>query len=142
MYGIFTNAFAQEFTATVDKTTVGQYERFQVYFTFSGGDVNGVQNLKQPSFQGFRVLSGPNQSTSMQIINGKVSGSISFTYLLQPTAIGEFTIGSASVDFSGKTYSTNPLNIKVEKGTPQQQAQNWSCHGAERRRRLYRCRTR
>ena len=102
--GIITNIFAQEFTATVDKTTVSQFERFQVYFTFNGGDVNGVQNFQPPSFQGFKVLSGPNQSTSMQIINGKVSGSLSFTYLLQPTAIGEYTIGSASVDHNGKTY--------------------------------------
>lgn len=122
--GIITNNFAQEFTATVDKTTVGQYERFQLYFTFSGEDVNNVQNFQQPSFTGFKVLSGPNQSTSMQVINGKVSGSISFTYILQPTNVGEFTINQASVVYSGKTYRTSPLKIKVEKGTPQQQAQS------------------
>jgi len=124
LYGIITNTFAQEFTATVDKTTVGQFDRFQVYFTFNGEDVNGVQNFRPPSFQGFRVLSGPNQSTSMQIIQNKVSGSLTFSYILQPSNIGEFTIGSASVAYSGKTYTTSPIKIKVEKGTPQQQAQS------------------
>lgn len=116
--------FAQEFIASVDRTTVGQYDRFQVYFTFNGSDINSVRDFRPPNFSGFKVLSGPNQSTSMQIINGKVSASLSFVYILQPTGIGDFTIGSATVEFSGKTYKTNPINIKVEKGTPQQQQQN------------------
>lgn len=122
--GIATNVFSQEFVTTVDKTTVGQYDRFQVYFTFNGGDVNGVKNFRPPSFQGFKVLSGPNQSTSMQFINGKVSGSITFSYILQPSNIGSFTIGQASIEFSGKTYTTSSINIKVEKGTPQQKAES------------------
>ncbi len=122
--GIFTNNYAQSFNATVDKTTIGQYEQFQVYFTFNGEDINSVQNFQPPSFPGFKILSGPNQSTSMQIINGKVSGSLSFTYILQPSGMGDFTIGSASVVYSGKTYRTQPLKIKVIKGTPQQQAQS------------------
>lgn len=120
--GLITNLFAQEFIATVDKTTVGQYERFQVYFTFSGGDINGVQKFQPPAFQGFKVLSGPNQSSQMQIINNKVSGSLTFSYLLQPTNIGSFTIDAASAVYSGKKYSTAPLKINVIKGTPQQQA--------------------
>lgn len=122
--GIATNVFSQEFVSTVDKTTVGQYDRFQVYFTFNGGDVYSVQNFRPPSFQGFKVLSGPNQSTSMQFINGKVSGSITFSYILQPSNVGSFTIGPASIEFSGKTYTTTSLNVKVEKGTPQQKAES------------------
>ncbi|MEW6193896.1 MAG: BatD family protein [Bacteroidota bacterium] len=116
--------FAQEFNTSVDRTTVGQYDRFQVYLTFKGADVNSVTNFRPPVFSGFKVLSGPNQSTSMQIINGKVSGSLTFSYILQPTSIGEFTIGQSSVDYDGKTYRTSPLKIKVEKGTPQQQKES------------------
>lgn len=123
---LFTSAsvYAQKFSATVDKTTVGQYEQFQVYFTFDGGDVNSLSNFRAPAFGGFQILSGPNQSSSMQIINGKVSGSITYSYILQPTNIGNYTIGSASVAYSGRTYSTNSLSIKVEKGTPQQQKES------------------
>lgn len=122
--GLHFNSLAQDFNATVDKTTVGQYEHFQVYFTFNGSDINGLSNFRPPSFQGFRVLSGPNQSTSMQIINNKVSASLTFSYILQPTNVGEFTIGSASVDYNGKTYRTNPLKISVVKGTPQQRKES------------------
>lgn len=117
---------AQKFSASIERTTVGQNDRFQVDFTFEGGDVNSVSNFRQPTFAGFRVLSGPNQSSSMQIINGKASGSISLSYILQPSNVGEFAIGSASIDYAGKTYSTQPIKIKVEKGTPQQQQQNAS----------------
>lgn len=124
LFGIAGNSFGQEFNASVDRTTVGQYDRFQVYFTFNGSDINAVKDFRPPNFSGFRILSGPNQSTSMQIINGKVSASLSFVYILQPTGIGDFTIGAASVEYSGKTYKTNPINIKVEKGTPQQQQQS------------------
>lgn len=122
--GLVGNSFAQEFNASVDRTVVGQYDRFQVYFTFNGSDVNNVRDFRPPNFSGFRVLSGPNQSTSMQIINGKVSASLSFVYILQPTNVGDYSIGQATVEYSGKTYKTNPLNIKVEKGTPQQQQQS------------------
>jgi len=115
---------AQQFNATVDRTTVGQFDRFQVYFTFEGGDVNGLSNFRAPSFNGFRILSGPNQSSSMQIINGKVSGSITFSYIVQPSAIGDFTIAEASVNHSGNTYHTQPVKITVVKGTPQQQKEN------------------
>ena len=115
---------AQQFNATADKTTVGQYDRFQIYFTFEGGDVNGISNFHPPALTGFKILSGPNQSSSMQIINGKVSGSITFSYIAQPSSIGEFTIQSASIDYGGKTYHTQPFKIKVEKGTPQQQKES------------------
>jgi hypothetical protein len=119
-----TGIFAQQFNATVDRTTVGQYDRFQFYLTFEGGDINGVTNFRPPTFPGFKVLSGPNQSSSMQIINGKASGSLVFSYILQPSGMGEFTISSASVDYGGKTFRTQPLKMKVEKGTPQQQKES------------------
>jgi hypothetical protein len=125
------NINAQQFNATVDRTTVGQYDRFQFYFTFEGADINGTSNFRPPSFPGFKVLSGPNQSSSMQIINGRVSGSLVFSYILQPSNIGEYTVGSASIDFGGKTYRTQPVKIKVEKGTPQQQKESTGGYSQE-----------
>jgi hypothetical protein len=118
------NVYAQKFTATADRSLIGQFDRIQIYFTFDGVDINGVSNFRQSGFGGLKVLSGPNQSTSMQIANGNVSGSMVFSYIIQPTGIGEFIISAASVDYKGKTYHTDPLKIKVEKGTPQQQKDN------------------
>lgn len=63
------NATAQTgtFTISADRTTVGTGDRFEVSFTVSGSDVNGVKGFRPPNFNPFVVLSGPNQSTNMQI---------------------------------------------------------------------------
>ena len=114
---------AQSFTASVSNTTVGEYDQFQVSFTFQAQDINGVGNFRAPGFNNFMVLSGPNQSTSMQIINGAASGSRTFSYYLQPKGMGKFTISSASIDDNGKTYKTEPITITVVKGTPKQAPQ-------------------
>ncbi len=108
---------AQQFEASVDNTSVGQNERFQVYFTFSNADINKASNFIPPSFEGFRILSGPNQSSNMQIINGKVSGSLTYSYILQTQEMGSFAIGSASINCEGKNYTTETLNIKVTKAS-------------------------
>jgi uncharacterized membrane protein len=70
-----------------------------------------------PDFDGFRVLSGPNQSssTSMQIINNRttVTESFTYSYVLEATQEGSFRIGPASINADGDTHTSNPLNIKV-----------------------------
>ncbi|HSD63802.1 MAG TPA: BatD family protein [Ignavibacteriaceae bacterium] len=109
---------AQSFEASVDNTTIGLNDRFQVTFTFEGNDVNSLSDFSAPNFDGFMVLSGPNQSTSMQIINGAVSASLAYSFYLQPKNIGRFTIGSASIKYKGNTYKTSPLTIQVQKGSP------------------------
>lgn len=107
-------AFADDtrFSASVSKNEVATGERFQVTFHLneSGSGFSG------PAFDKFSVLSGPNQSTSMQWINGSMSSSISYSYLLAATQEGEFTIGPATIKANGKTYTSEPIKIKVVKG--------------------------
>jgi hypothetical protein len=109
---------AQSFTAIVSENQVGQNDRFEVTFTFEGKNLNAIKNFSAPTFKNFRVLSGPNQSTSVQIINGASSSSLSLSYILQPTAQGTFNIGSSSIQYEGKTYTSQPLKITVVKGSP------------------------
>lgn len=105
--------FGQELTATVDRTTVGVNERFQVYFIFEGGSARDVTDFTGPEVTGLSVLGGPNRSTSMQIINGNVSESLTFSYILVGREEGEGTIGSFSVEYKDKIYKTKPLQITV-----------------------------
>ncbi len=107
----------QSFTASIDNNKVGINDRFQVSFTFTGTDINGVKNYSSPPFQHFLVLSGPNQSTNMEIINSTVSASRTFSYYLQAKATGKFNIESASIEYDGKTYKTNPISIEVVAGS-------------------------
>jgi hypothetical protein len=121
---LFIEAVPQNFEGSASATSVGLNDRFEVSFTFSGQDINGLKNFSPPDFKNFLILSGPNQSTSMQIINGARSGSVSYSYYLQPRNLGKYTIGSASIVQNEKTFKTTPFNIEVIKGSTQPQKQD------------------
>ena len=117
---IFLFAFylqAQSFVATVDNNKVAENERFELRFTFEGKNLNALKNFNPPSLKEFRVLSGPNQSTSMQIINGVSSSSLTLSYILMPNTTGAYTIGSASIQYEEKTYTTDPIKVTIVKGS-------------------------
>jgi hypothetical protein len=118
------NSFAQEFTASVDETTVSDNERFQLSFTFSGSSINNLSKFSPPSFENFMVLSGPNQSTSIQIINGAQSASLTYSFVIQAKSVGTFSIGSASIEQNGTTYKSDPIKISVVKGNAKPQQKN------------------
>jgi hypothetical protein len=110
------------FTASVDRNRVAMGEQFQLTFTLSGQ--GGGSNFRPPSFNDFLVLSGPNQSTNMQIINGAVSSSVSYTYIIQPRSEGKFVIGSATINVGGKQLRSQPITIEVSKGAAAQSQQS------------------
>jgi hypothetical protein len=64
-----------------------------------------------------KLLGGPNQSSSFQFINGRTTSTQSFSYILMPFKEGEYTIGPASIVADGKKISSEPINIKVTKGS-------------------------
>ena len=108
-----------EFKAVPSRTTIGINERVRVEFTMNeDGD-----NFTSPQFTGFRA-SGPSQMISNSWVNGKRSFSKSYTYVLQPTAKGTFTIGQASIEIEGKTYKTSPFKITVTNAVQNAQPSN------------------
>lgn len=116
--------FSQKFFATVNENKIADTDRLQVTFTFEGKDVNKLKNFKPPAFKDFRIFSGPNQSTSMKIINGVVSGSLSYSYILLPNATGNYTIGSATIEYDGENFQTEPITVSVVKGTAKPKEEN------------------
>ena len=80
------SAVAQDFTATASPATVPVGGQVQVSFTLT---TNG-SGFRAPSFPDFNILMGPSQSTSMQIINGSVSQSLSSTYVVLGVRDGTF----------------------------------------------------
>ena len=81
------------FQASVDKNPVGLNDQLTLSFSLSSSGTAGGKNLQLPDLNKFRIMSGPNQSSSMQFINGAVSSSVVYSYVLQPKEIGKFTIG-------------------------------------------------
>ena len=106
----FAPAQAQvRFEAKVSKDKLGINERLRVDFEMNqDGD-----NFNPPSFEGFRVVGGPNQAISNSYINGKRSYTKTYSYFLAPQARGTFSIGQATIEIDGETYKTLPVRVEV-----------------------------
>ncbi len=111
------------------RQTVAAGQTFQITF-----DVNGrADNFKMPSLKNLTHVGGPSTgySSSTQIINGNVSRSESYTFTILVHADNEGTanVGAASCTVGGKTVTSKPFTIKVEKADPnsnrQQQQGGW-----------------
>ena len=97
------------FVAKVSKKTLGINERLRVDFEMNqDGD-----NFVPPSFKGFNVVGGPNQSISNSWVNGKRSYSKTYSYFLAPKTQGKFIINQATIEIDDQIYKTISLNIAV-----------------------------
>jgi hypothetical protein len=70
-------------------------------------------NFVPPSFKGFNVVGGPNQSISNSWINGKRSYSKTYSYFLAPKSQGTFSINQATIEIDDQIYKTTPLKIII-----------------------------
>lgn len=106
----FSQSMAQvSFQTKVSKNRLGLNERLRVSFEMNqNGD-----NFTPPSFNGFTVVGGPNQSVSNSWVNGVRSFSKSYTYFLTPTRKGKITIAQAAIEIDGEVYKTTPVQIEV-----------------------------
>lgn len=109
--------FAQDATLKVStKSQVSVGEQFRVAFE---ANADG-KRFSGPSFEGFSVVGGPfnSSSSSVQIINGSMSRSISntFSYVLRAEKEGTFTIGPASYTVDGKEIHSEPVKVTVVAG--------------------------
>lgn len=111
------------FEAAVDRTQVGVGEQFTLSFTLTGSSMGGGKNLQPPDLGKFHIMAGPNQSSSVQIINGAVSSSVTYSYILQPREVGKVTIGAASIEAGGAVLRSQPVTIDVVKGAPKPKQQ-------------------
>ena len=131
---IVTGSYAQDivFTASA-REAVSVGEQFRLIFSLNAQG----SGFRAPALKDFNILSGPqqSQSTSMQMYNGQITKTVEFTYtyILQATREGSFTIPAASINVDGKSYASNPLTIKVSKGSapPPQQQQNQASPSGE-----------
>jgi hypothetical protein len=121
---LFTRAVAgQDVVLNVEyPSVVTAGQQFNVMWTVNsgGGEFN------PPSFSGFYKLMGPqtSYSSSTQIINGKMSHQISYSYVyyLQAVNEGKFVIPPAKFKLKNKEYFSDSLHIEVRGSSSQNQA--------------------
>ena len=101
--------FGQEFNVDVSVDTILAGNKLNV--TFTANNIAG--QFEGPDMQGLNVVSGPNTSTSMSMINGDVTQSATYSYTILCEDIGELTILPGYLETGNETYETEPLSILV-----------------------------
>jgi hypothetical protein len=105
--------YADDITISADADSQEVSLDGQVTLTITvSGNISNIPKPDIPELKGFTAYSS-GRSQNLSIINGRVSSSIAFTYILVPNNTGEYSLGPFNIDYKGKTYSTNPINIKV-----------------------------
>ncbi len=107
-----------QLTASVDRNPVGLNEQF-VYQVEIKGETNNLPEVNLPDFENFAVISGPNVSSSVQIINFKMSSTRTYSVVLMPRSVGTFRIQPATAEYKGKKLRSNAIQVQVVKGTTQ-----------------------
>ncbi|MEZ4766294.1 MAG: BatD family protein [Calditrichia bacterium] len=101
--------------ASVSQNTVGLSDAFQFKLEVSGAN-RSLPEVELPPLNDFRVISGPNQSSQFNMINGRVNVSKTYSVTLLAKKTGKFTIPSVSVKHKGNTYRSEPIVITVVQG--------------------------
>lgn len=104
------NAQESALKASVSKNKLGVNQRLRIEFSTNK---QGADNFKVPNFTNFKIVSGPSQSVSQSWINGKVSFSKSYTYIIQPKRKGEFNIPAATIEIDGEKVLSNTIKVIV-----------------------------
>lgn len=105
---------AQVVTATVSETKPYKGERLVLTIEVSGENFKSIDLPELPALTGVQYLStSPSTSQSFTMINGQTSRKYGYSYYLQATELGNFTIPSVTINVDGKNFRTNPIKITV-----------------------------
>lgn len=108
-------AAATTFQARVNATRIGVDDQVQLTITLAGASPKG--EISMPALKGLEVVGGPSVSTQVSFVNGAISQSRSYTFVLRPTAVGQATIGPARVTLADGEHTTAEITIEVVEGS-------------------------
>ena len=105
--------------AHVDKTEVGTGDVLSFAVTISG-PLRESPRIELSTFEGFQVVS-TGQSQQLQVRAGQMRQTLTLTYTLAPTIPGTHTLGPVKVEYKGRVYETQPIEVKVVEGKPKEE---------------------
>ncbi len=100
--------------ANVDRDKVGLDDRVNLTVSIEGQGNESVQ-VDLGNTEGFRVYSA-GSSQSVSIVNGRMTSSLQYNYILTPRNKGSFRIGPVTVKQKGKEAATSRIAIEVVEG--------------------------
>ena len=112
----FSNAaYSQNITVSADVTPkiISLNETATLRVTISANQQLG--NIARPKLKAlpdFKV-SYSGASSQYNITNNQISVSVTWTYVLRPKKVGQFTVSQIQISHDNKTYTADPIPIKV-----------------------------
>jgi len=101
---------------SVDKNRVEVGSHIRLTVGVEGAFDTDIPELSMP--ESFSLMFGPSVSTQTSIINNVVKVFRGFMYGFSPREKGQFEIGPVTLEYKGKTYTSNSINIEVIDRTP------------------------
>ncbi|GAA4110546.1 hypothetical protein GCM10022393_07660 [Aquimarina addita] len=98
------------FEAKVDRIVLGVNEKLQVDFITNNEQ---AKDFVSPDFKNFKIINGPNRSTTISWVKEKKSYKRKYSYSLMPIRQGKFVIESAKVRIRDSVYRTAPVVVDV-----------------------------
>ena len=98
------------FLASTDADRVVPGQVFTVSYQLSNIDVD---QFLPPGFSNFEIISGPNRSSQISIVNGQRSMSFTYSYQLIAERAGQFTLPPAKAKTEKGILVSNQLEIEV-----------------------------
>lgn len=116
VFGPAATAIADEpvVRAEVDRTQIGLDDRVTLEVIIEGR-VRSIEEPQLPALDDWDIY-GNSRSQSMQIVNGVMSVSTTFIYVLAPKREGTLTIGAFTTRIGGKEYKTGTITVAVGGG--------------------------
>lgn len=103
-------AAAATFTARLDRDTVLLGDVANLSLSFEGGQPASAPPL--PTIPGLQMISA-GQSSAVNWVNGQMSSSVTYNFIVKPTQVGEFTLPAMSAKVGNETLASQPLKLKV-----------------------------
>lgn len=115
---VVSTAYAKEVKVviSVDKNRVEIGSHIRLTVGVEGAFDTDIPKLSMP--ESFSLMFGPSVSTQTTIINNRVKVFRGFMYGFSPREKGQFEIGPVTLEYKGKTYTSNTINIEVVERTP------------------------
>ena len=115
---VISTAYAKEVKVviSVDKNKVEIGSHIRLTVGVEGAFDTDIPKLSMP--ESFSLMFGPSVSTQTTIINNRVKVFRGFMYGFSPREKGRFEIGPVTLDYKGRTYTSNSISIEVVARTP------------------------
>ncbi len=112
--------------ASADKNIMREDELIKLRFSVENAEE--VQQFIPPSFKGCKVVEGPLHTTGTAVVNGAVNNYVTFMYVIQPEAPGNYALSGGSAKINNRRFVFNTVRFKVKESGQNTNRYNFQSH--------------